>query len=243
MWGNSVGLYDLGDGWQRVGVHPFNRERLRLAAGVQELAAATAAPVLAGWVSESACAHLEARTPAGVVVSMHLPNTDERCGYVHLDGQPGRVEPRHAVEAFEAWAHEAGRTPATDTISAVVHGAWNERPCRENAVLALFAALGFPPGQEILPVIDPHDPAFGDYDLWTNFADNRAATLIRAPEKGWVLGPEYDLTPMDRDYLRFEDLVRGSVYGGGLSRDELIAEYEQLTGRWPDPQSSLHRGN
>jgi hypothetical protein len=23
------------------------------------------------------------------------------------------------------------------------------------------------------------------------------------------------------------------VYGGGLGRDELIAEYEQLTSRWP----------
>ncbi|GAA1547274.1 hypothetical protein GCM10009827_079410 [Dactylosporangium maewongense] len=87
VFGSPLGLYDLGDGWQRVGVRPFYRERLRLAAGVQELAAATGAPVLAGWVSESVCAHLEACSPAGVSVTMHLPNTDEDCGYEHLDGR------------------------------------------------------------------------------------------------------------------------------------------------------------
>ncbi|WP_238014829.1 hypothetical protein KZZ52_34270 [Dactylosporangium sp. AC04546] len=241
MFGNRLGLHDLGGGWQRVGVRLFNRERLRLAAGVQELAAVTAAPVLAGWVSESSCVHLEARTPAGVAVSVHLPNTDENCGYQHLDGRPGRVEPHSAVEAFEAWAHEAGRTPVPETISAVVHGTWDESPFREDTVLALFAALGYPSEREVLPVVDPHDPAFGDYDLWSHFADISAGGLILAAEKGWVLGPEHDVTPMEQDYLRFEDLVWGSVYGGGLSRDELIAEYEQLKSRWPDPQSSRRR--
>ncbi|MEV4513102.1 hypothetical protein AB0K00_29530 [Dactylosporangium sp. NPDC049525] len=176
-------------------------------------------------------------------MSMHLPNTNENCGYQHLDGRPGRVEPRRAVEAFEAWAHEAGRAPVLATISAVVHGTWDESPFREDKVLALFVALGYPSGREIRPVIDPHDPAFGDYDLWSHFADNSAATLIRAPEKGWVLGPEDDLTPMEQDYLRFEDLVWGSVYGGGLSRDELITEHEQLTSRWPDPRASRRRGD
>ncbi|MGC5021679.1 hypothetical protein [Micromonospora sp. DT47] len=159
VWGNAVGLYDLGHGWQRVGVKPFYSERLRLAAGVENLAAATAAPVLAGWVAESVCAHLEGRTPAGRAFSLHLPNTDEDCGYEHLEGRPGRVEPRLAVEAIEAWAYEAGRTSSTEVISAIVDGTWNEAPAMEDEVLALFAALGFPLGTEIPPVVDPDDPA------------------------------------------------------------------------------------
>ncbi|MEV4130924.1 hypothetical protein AB0J72_02030 [Dactylosporangium sp. NPDC049742] len=243
VFGNPLGLYDLGDGWQRVGVRPFYRERLRLAAGVQELAAATGAPVLAGWVSESVCAHLEACTPAGVSVTMHLPNTGEDCGYEHLDGRPGRVDPHRAVEAFEAWAHEAGRTPRPETISAVVHDTWDESPFREDKVLALFAALGFPAEREVLPVIDPHDQAVGGYGLWSHEADHRAAVRIHALKRGTLPGPEYDLTPSEQEYLRFEDLAWGSVYGGGLGRDDLIAEYEQLTSRWPDPQSSHRHGD
>ncbi|MCG5437678.1 hypothetical protein [Micromonospora foliorum] len=233
-WGNAVGLHDLGDGWQRVGVKPFYSERLRLAAGVQALVAATAAPVLAAWVSESVCAHVEGSTPGGVALSVHLPNTDEECGYEHLEGQPARVQPRLAVKAVEAWAREAGRTPSTEVISAIVDGLWNELPAMEDEVLALFAALGFPPETEILPVIDAEDPAFGDYGSTADWADMKASGLIHAASRGEVLGPEYDLTPKERDYLRFRDLVWGSVYGGGLSREELIARYEQLTSQWPD---------
>ncbi|MEV0132261.1 hypothetical protein AB0H83_27830 [Dactylosporangium sp. NPDC050688] len=241
VFGNKLGLYDLGDGWQRVGVRLVNRQRLRLAGGVQDVAAGTGAPALAAWVFESTCVHLEARTPAGVAVSVHLPNSDESCGYQHPEGRPGRVEPRRAVEALEAWAHEAGRTPAPDIISAVLDGTWDGSPFVEDCVLALFAALGFPSGREVLPVVDPDDPAFGDYALWSHFANNSAGNLVRAAEMGWVLGPEFDVTPMEQDYLRFEELVWSSVYGGGLSRDELIAEYHKLASRWPDPKASRQR--
>lgn len=241
VFGNKLGLYDLGDGWQRVGVRLFNRQRLRLADGVQDLAAATAAPALAAWVSESACVHLEARTPGGVTASVHLPNSDESCGYQHPEGRPGRVGPRAAAEALEAWAREAGRAPAPDIVSAVLDGTWDASPFAVDCVLALFAALGFPSGREVLPVVDPDDAAFGDYALWSHFANNSAGSLVRAAEMGWVLGPEFDVTPMEQDYLRFEELVWSSVYGGGLSRDELIAEYHQLASRWPDPRASRQR--
>lgn len=104
-------------------------------------------------------------------------------------------------------------------------------------MLALFAALGFPSGREIVPVIDLHDKAFGNYDAIASLADIHAGGLIRAAEQGYVLGPEHDQPPKELDYLQFSDLVWGSVYGGGLSRDELIAEYERLTSRWPDQRS------
>jgi hypothetical protein len=231
---NRLGLHDLGDGWQRVAVTPAYRERLRLAEGVQELAVATAAPVLAGWVSESVCAHLEAATPAGRALSMHLPNTDDDCGYQHPGGRPGPVEPPRAIEALEAWAEQAGRTLARETTAALVHGVWDESPYMEDKMLALFGALGYPAGRQILPVVDPQDPAVGGYDITIAMADRHASELVHAAQRGYLLGPEHDLTPKERDYLRFSDLVWSSVYGGGLSRDELIAEYKHLTSRWPE---------
>jgi hypothetical protein len=235
--GDERGLYDLGDGWQRVGVHPAYREhwrlRDRLADGVEELAAATGAPVMAAWVSESTCVHLEARAPAGVALSLHLPNTDEECGYEHPAGQPGPVSPHHAVEAFEAWAHEAGRTPSPGVIAAVVNGEWDESPFPEDAVLALFAALGFPSGRQILPVVDWQDPAFGDDDLEdaTRMADIKAANRAAVERRG---GSGWELTPQEREHLRFDDQVWASVHGGGLTRDELIAEYQRMKSRWAD---------
>jgi hypothetical protein len=133
VFGNELGLHDLGDGWQRVGVRPAYRERLRLAAGVQEL-----------------------------------------------------------------------------------------------------AALGYPSGTEILPVVDPYDPAVGGWDITIAKADRHASELNHAASGGDVLEPGDVLTPKELDYLRFSDLVWSSVYGGGRTRDELAAEYEQLASRWPD---------
>jgi hypothetical protein len=154
-WGNTLGLYDLGDGWQRVSVGPIHGERVRLAAGVRALVAVTSAPVLAAWVSGSDCAHLECRTPGGVSLSLHLPNDTEACGYEHLDGRPRWLRPHLAAAELEDWAGEAGRTPSIDDISAIVNGEWNEQPWMEHRVLALFGALGFPPGTEIQPAVSP----------------------------------------------------------------------------------------
>jgi hypothetical protein len=226
---HRLGLYDLGNGWQRVGVAPFYDEVLRLGTGVEEVVAATRAPALAAWVSESVCVHLEGRAPSGLAYSMHLPNTDEDCGYQHLEGRPGYVDPQRVVDAMQAWSAEAGLTPSAPIVS----DTWDESPFSEDAVLALFAALGLPHETEIQPVVDPTDRAFGDYWKHAGRAEMRASELVHAARNGYVLGPEFDLTPQQQDYLRFRDLVWGSVYGGGLGRDELIAEYERLTSRWP----------
>ncbi|HTJ39503.1 MAG TPA: hypothetical protein VL738_40265 [Dactylosporangium sp.] len=127
-----------------------------------------------------------------------------------------------------AWAHEAGRTPAPEAIAAVVDGTWDESRFVEDAVLALFAALGYPSEQQMLPVTHPSDPAFGDPDLEdaTRKADFKAANRASVVRRG---GSGWELTPQEQDYLRFDDQVWASIYGGGLSREELIAEYEQLT--------------
>lgn len=231
-WGNKLGLSDLGQGWQRVGVGPFGTERLRLAAGVDNLVVATAAPALAAYVSNSDCAHLEGRTSAGHSLSLHLPNTAEPCGYRHVEGGPGQVEPDFAVDALRTWALEAGRTPSTEAITAIVTSGEDDLPVREDAVLMLFAALGFTPEAEIPPVIRPDDRAFGDYELVARKAEVRVAREQYMASRGWPLEDDLKATPRDLDYLRFRDLLWSSVYGGGATRDELVARYQQLAARW-----------
>jgi hypothetical protein len=231
-WGNQVGLYDVGQGWQRVGVMPLYTERLRLTTGVDDLVRATAAPTLAAYVSNSSCAHLEGRTPSGLSFSLHLPNTNEPCGYQHEEGRPEKVDPHLAVEALRSWAVEAGRTPSTEAIAAIVTSDEDDLPVMQDAVLMLFAGMGFTPGAEILPVVSPDDPAFGDYELVVRMADVRAAREQYMASRGWPLEDDLKATPQDLDYLRFRDLLWRSVYGGGLTRDELVGQYQQLAARW-----------
>ncbi|MER7276140.1 hypothetical protein ABT369_16950 [Dactylosporangium sp. NPDC000244] len=233
-------LHDLGEGWQRVNVLPFYRERPRFSAGIQELAAASGAPALAAYVSESWCAHIEARTPQGVAISAHLPNIQDACPYQHREGQPEPFAPHLVVEAFEAWATEAARSPDPATVAAIVGGAWNDRPFMEGRVLALIAALGFPPGTEIPPLFDPDDNAFWQSRQFTFLADARAANLVSIAERGELPEPGWDLSPRDIDYLRFSETLEASLYGEGLSRDQLIAQRAQLASRWPaEPPPSL----
>ncbi|WP_433063629.1 hypothetical protein [Dactylosporangium sp. CS-033363] len=224
-------LHDLDEGWQRVDVYPFYRERPRFTAGVQQLAAATDAPALAAYVAESSCAHVEARTPKGAAISIHLPNRHDACSYRHREGQPGPLVPRLAVEAFEAWADEAGRSPDPATLAAVVGGDWDESPFMEDRVLALIAALGFPPGREIPPLIDPDDEAFAAYRRLAFLADVRAATRISIVEHGETPGAEWDLSPREHDSLRFSEILEASMYGGARSRAQLLAECERLAAR------------
>lgn len=223
-------LYDLGDGWQRVAVMPFYTERLRLAAGVESLAAATGAPALAAYVSESSCAHVEGRTPGGRAVSLHLPNTDGPCGYRHDDGKPDWVDPRRAVDELRRWAIEAGREPSTEAISTVVANIGE--PLMQDAVLALVAAMGFPAGVMIPPVVNPDDVAFADFHLAVRMADVRASGERYLASRGWEPDPDLKATPKDLDYLRFRDLLWSSAYGGGATLDELLAQYEHLAARW-----------
>ena len=234
-WGNEMGLYDLGEGWQRVAVMPFCTERLRLSAGVESLVAATAAPALAGYVSESSCAHIEGRTPSGLAISLHLPNTDEPCGYQHLDGRPGRIDPHLALEVLRTWATEAGRTPSTEVVATVVAHTGDGAPLMEDAVLALFTGLGFPSGTEILPVINPKDFVFADFQRVARMADIRAAGEKYMTSRSWPVDPDMKATPKDLDYLRYRDLLWSSVYGGGATREELLAQHQQLAARWQEP--------
>ncbi|WP_176737186.1 hypothetical protein [Micromonospora citrea] len=165
-------------------------------------------------------------------MELHLRNTDEPCGYRHVGGRPGPLAPDLAVDALRTWAMEAGRTPSAEAIAALVTSGEGELPVLERAVLALFAALGFPAGTEVLPVIDPDDAAFGDHRRVIRMADLRAAGELYMASRGWPLDDDLRATAEDNDYLRFRDLLWSSVYGGGATREELVARHDQLAARW-----------
>jgi hypothetical protein len=226
------GLHDLGEGWQRVTVVPFYRERPWHAAGVAQLAAATGAPMMAAAVSESWCARVDACTPQGVDVAVHLPNLGEACPYQHRQGQPGPFVPCLAVAAFEAWAAAAGRSPDPAALAAILGSGRPETAPMQDRVLELVAALGFPPGREIPPLIDPDDDAFWAARQLAFQADARAANRLAIIERGKVPGPERDLSPSELAYLRFGEQLEAAAYNGLPTREQLAAACEQLTSRW-----------
>lgn len=230
---NELGLHDLGQGWQRVGVTAFYSERLRLAEGAEELAAATGAPVLAAYISESVCTHLEARTPTGLAFSAHLPNTDAPCEYPHPDGVPGLVEPHKAVALLGDWARAGGLTLSPEPVTAIIDGTWSDSPFPEDAVMAIHAALGLCAATEMSLVVHPDDPAFGGFGLEIGRIDLNESARMHAAQMGLEWPAELNPTPRDHDFLRFRRLLWSSAYGGGATRAELIKEYEQLLARWP----------
>ncbi|MFI5910164.1 hypothetical protein [Dactylosporangium sp. NPDC051541] len=226
------GLHDLGEGWQRVVVVPFYRERPRHAAGVGQLAAATGAPVIVAAVSESWCARVDACTPDGLAIAVHLPNLRKACPYEHREGQPGPFVPRRVVAEFKAWAAAAGRSPDLAALAAALDADWPGSAPMQNRVLALFAALGFPPGREIPPLIDPHDDAFWAARQLAFQADVRAANRIAIMERGKIRGLARDLSPCELAYLRFSEQLEAAAYTGSPPRDELAAACEKLASRW-----------
>ncbi|WP_223874056.1 hypothetical protein [Salinispora vitiensis] len=52
------------------------------------------------------------------------------------------------------------------------------------------------------------------------------------PDAVLMLFAALGFTPRDLDYLRLRDRLWSSVYGGGATRDELVAHYQQLAARW-----------
>lgn len=233
-WGlpGQFGLHDLGDGWQRVAAtDPFLGRYPHLALCARDLVAATGAPALAAYVSESVCVHLEARSPSGLPLSLHLPNTDRPCGYEH-DSQPPAVPPPDAVAALGAWATEAGRVPSLERVGSLINriGQHYDGEClyAEDALLALLAALGFVSRRALPVVVDPADPAFRDMDKRLLPARWKAAAE-RAGLGTGDPGPEWSApTAAERDLLAFHDQLWRSVYGGGATRDELVRRYEHI---------------
>ncbi|MEU8076728.1 hypothetical protein AB0B31_14885 [Catellatospora citrea] len=225
-------MHDLGDGWQRVGVSAFYSERPRIAQGVADLVAATGAPAIAAYVSESSCAHLEGRTPSGVTFTLHLPNADEACGYEHLDGRPRSSPHDSAFEAVMAWAAEAGRQPEVDAVAEILDPGWSRRTIMEKVIIDWFGALGFSSVGMIEPTVDPDDPAFDGYEEVAFDADCKASAQWRAAERGRPLHASRELTERERDYLAFRDLLWGSVYGGGLTQQECVEQFASMCARW-----------
>ncbi|WP_155375376.1 hypothetical protein [Catellatospora vulcania] len=232
LWQQVVSLHDVGDGWQRVGVTAFHSERLRLAEGVADLLAATRAPVLAAYVAESSCALIEAGTPSGVALSLHVPNRPEDCGLEHVGGRPPVAEQQAAVDTLLAWAVEAGRTPSAQGVAEFVGMRDMPSVPMENAVVGLLTLLGFAAVAPIRPVFDPREPPFDDLDLQARLADLKVSGRLDAERKGYELGPEYGPTPLELAHLDLRCRVWAAAYGGEVTAADLAAE---LAGMEPLP--------
>ncbi|WP_191842580.1 hypothetical protein [Catellatospora chokoriensis] len=232
LWSDDYSLHDVGDGWQRVGVSAFYSERPRIAQGVADLVAATGAPAIAAYISESSCAHVEGRTPAGVAFTLHLPDRDEACGYEHLDGRPRPSPPDAALEAVMAWAAQVGRRTSAGAVAQILDPAWSRGTIMEEVIIDWYGALGFSSRGMVEPTVDPDDPAFEGFQKQAFRADCKASAQWRAALEGDTLDVSWDLTEQEREYLAFRDLLWGSVYGGGLTQEECVERYDILRARW-----------
>ncbi|MEU8004008.1 hypothetical protein AB0B66_22855 [Catellatospora sp. NPDC049111] len=230
-------LDDRGDGWHLAVVAPNPHEWSKVGGGIERLVAATGAPVLAAWVSESSCARLVGATPSGLSWSRHLLAYQGmkrgKCGYDHSrfatlrlpEGErPDAADTRTLVKDLLAWSAEAGFTTSRDAIAHVLRSTELDGHDR---IDKLVDALGVPYAAEV-PMLFEHQ----ELDWWTPWEQGHRAAY-RACGR-WTTGdddadPE---RPWDADHLAFVDLVAASVFGTGASRTELVEHAKRLEEQW-----------
>jgi hypothetical protein len=233
-------LTDHGDGWQSLYLSsPLWHQWPTVGAGPAPIAAVTGAPALAAWVSESVCVHLTAALPDGSAWTTHVvPRREGPCCYDHHKYDPLRLpagldppafDPVTVTTGLHAWAVAAGFSTSTDRL----HNALVSREPFPDWVYDLFTAVGLPPGREIPRLFDY------DEDEWFWAWHGSEAASLRVGRR-WSAGPKYrpepgynTPEPGDDELLRFLDLVADSIYGRGLTREEIAAEAARLTGKWP----------
>ncbi|WP_212822439.1 hypothetical protein [Catellatospora sp. TT07R-123] len=233
-------LEDRGDGWQLARIIPNSHEWPRVGGGLHDLVAATDAPVLAAWVSESSCARVVAATPAGHSWSRHVSAyrglAQDPCGFDHRRFATLRLAPGERVDEHDTptpaadiltWARAAAlpadRAAVTDVLaSAGLNG--------HDRVQALVDAIGARRVSEIPRLFEPQE---GDWwDAWFQ-GDTAGLRLCRR----WTADGEEPTDwnrerPWDDDYLDFIDKVCASVYGTGMPRHEIVALARALDERW-----------
>lgn len=230
-------LDDRGDGWHLAVVAPNPHEWSRVGGGIESLAVATEAPVLAAWVSESSCARLVGATPSGRSWSRHLIAYEGlkrgECSYDHSrlatlripkGERPDAADTREPLKDLLAWSAEAGFTASPQEVSRVLESTELDGHDR---IDELVDALGVPYVADV-PMLFDHQ----ELDWWEPWEQGyRAANRACAR---WVSGDEDadPQLPWDADHLAFVDLVAASVFGTGASRAELVEHAKRLEDRW-----------
>ncbi|WP_204015111.1 hypothetical protein [Virgisporangium aurantiacum] len=227
-------LEDRGEGWQLLDIgQPRPHQWPGVGMGPAGVARVTDGPVLAFWVSDTACAQISAAATHAEGWSYHLTkHRDGSCGYDHRfstlrpDSRAGKRSPDLPVlvAAIADWACAAGLDASADRITDAVTGARLYRDLPH----AVVSALGLPPGREVPRMFDHQE------DDWC-LAWHRGHKAGLRTSARWSTGSTVESDqqlPEDEDFLGFVDQVARSMYGGGFSRQELVEESSRLMARW-----------
>ncbi|MFG3302908.1 hypothetical protein [Micromonospora chersina] len=236
MWRH---LEDRGGGWQLLDMAPpMPHQWPTVGAGPADLAAVTGAPVLAAFISDTSCVQLVGAAPDGRSFSSHVvQDSDGKCGYDHhrfntlrlpVGVDPSPPDLPALAEDLATWSTAGGLDASPRRIRATLH---------ESGYPELFYdladALGLPAGEEIDALFD-HDE-LDWYEAWHRGWDagmrvcRRWTLAFRATATRQLELPQ----PGDQDLIGFVEQVANSMYGGPMTRQDLVEEAYRLTSKWP----------
>ncbi|MER7278596.1 hypothetical protein ABT369_29565 [Dactylosporangium sp. NPDC000244] len=214
-------------------------------------------------IKESYCLQYGGATPDGSTWLAHFANTAERTGPTFRDLAAARglvVPPRPATQrcAFDhheectvplpngtevpdddpaglagslsGWAAAAGLpTPAHRITEAI--GTHTD----DQAVWWLLDALGLDLVETVDPLFAFREPDWSDAWRIGDHASTRVLRAWNAQRQARKL-PSYDQPlPGADEFVRFLDLVASSMFGGGLTKEELRIEAARLLETYPEP--------
>ncbi|MEV8518136.1 hypothetical protein [Dactylosporangium sp. NPDC051484] len=259
-----VAVHRYDSGWQLAHLNPpMYHEWPTIHGGPAPLAVATGAPALAIEIKESYCLQYGGATPDGSTWLAHFANTAERTGptFRDLAAATGLVSPpRPAAQRCAFDHHEECTVPLPDgadvpdddpaslanTLSSWAAAADVSTSANritdaigthtdDNAVYRLIDALGL----EFLETVHPLF-TFREHDWRDAWRIGRDASL--RVFRAWDTHREGDeLASYDRplpgadEFVRFLDLVAASMFGGGLTKEELRIEAARLLDTYPEP--------
>lgn len=200
-------LRELGDGWQllETSAHddpPYLREC------VDALVARWAAPVLAAYVTDGACAGVYAAAPGGVTFYLHLPDaTATSCEDQPIDLPVPTLDQIRADAA--AWATAAGLTLSTRRLDRILEPdpAGVDLVYAEQLVYEVVRAFGFGTIPWPLPYhLDPEAPPF-DVVVGYGYGLAIQANAVRPRERA---APP----PWKSAAIQLEKDIFNSLFGG-----------------------------
>jgi hypothetical protein len=228
-------LYRFDDGWQcLLLLTPYPHQYPTVVDELGELVAATNAPVLAGFLSDSYCLRLVAGSPAGRSWSAHLSHAvmqDGTCGFDHqlfavlrTPAEDRSVRHLPNMEQVLAWAAEAG-LPASERLLGSVLA--EDNPGQNRTPACFVEPLGLVLRARV-------DPLFSDRDLSWRGVNNEVWNASSRSCRRWtaLIDAEPDegseAMPWDADYIEFIESVAKARYGSGLTREQLAERAREL---------------
>ncbi|MER7009718.1 hypothetical protein ABT297_42675 [Dactylosporangium sp. NPDC000555] len=263
-----VAVHRYDNGWQLAHLNPpMYHEWPKIHGGSAPLAIATGAPTLAVEIKESYCLQYGGAAPDGSAWLAHFANTAERTGGTFrdrlraagiLDIPPRSTAKRCAFDHHEEctvplpdgadvpdddpaaladslsnWAVAAGLSATASGITDAI-GTHTD----DEAVWGLIDALGLHLVETVHPLF-----TFREHDWWDAWRIGRDASLrvFRAwdayREGGELASYDRPLPGAD-EFVRFLDLVAASMFGGGLTKEELRIEATRLVETYASPNPS-----